>query len=333
MLDDRRFQEALLEKKQRLYDPVRLFRPLPAQLPLLKSRASEVILRGGNRSGKSVTGAAIVASAARRLPLHGLDGKPLPNSCPTNRPLTIWVIGKGESHIGQTLYRLLFEPGQIPIFRDRRGQVRAARNYAERKAGEEQGLKCGPFIPLIDLAGNPGDEIASISWKDKGEHHFSSCVLKNGTTIHAFTSTGDVKMGDPVDLIWIDEDIAYPKYVAEWQARLSDRKGRLIWTAWPWASNWALVEMSRRAAEQRLRSDPDVFEVVLRFSDNPLIDEDEKRKRRAAWSYSGSAELRSRDEGDFVTDLLLMYPNFSRRLHGLGQDRDELPSQEAHNAA
>jgi hypothetical protein len=317
------FKIALSEKKNRLYDALRLFRPLETQVPVIATRASEVVVRGGNRSGKSVLAATIVASAARRKNIIGTDNKPLPAFSPQNRPLTIWVIGKGEKHIGDTLYRLLFAPGQIPILKDpRTGQVRAARNWEERVLGQKQGLISSPLIPGLDVNGNPTDfgEVASVSWKDKGERHFSTIIMKNGTTIHAFTSTGDVKMGDPVDLIWIDEDLFYPKYVAEWQARLSDRKGRILWSAWPWASNFALVEMSNRAKEQRTLPNPDVFEAVLKFSANPLIDEDEKRKRRAGWSFSGNAELRSRDEGDFVTDLVLMYPNYAPSVHGIGDD-------------
>jgi hypothetical protein len=274
-----------------------------------------MICRGGNRSGKSIFGAVFVASAARRMPIVGVDGRPFPPVAPTDRPLLIWVIGKGEDHIGDTLHRLLFAPDQVPILRDpETGEIRAARDFRERELGISQGMKCSPLVPP--------DEIESKNWVDKGAQRFSHVRLKNGTTIAAFTSTGDVKMGDPVDLIWIDEDLKYPKYVAEWQARLSDRKGRLLWTAWPWASNYALVEMSERAKRDAIeRSDnPDVVEVVLTFSENPFIDPEEKRKRRTAWSFSGDAEVRSRDEGDFMTDLVLMYPNFSKIVHGVGRE-------------
>lgn len=311
----------LAEKKRRDEDTLRLYRPFPYQLPAITTKASEVLIRGGNRSAKSITAAAIVSAAARGLQLTGPDGKPLPPFCPLGRPLTIWVIGKGEAHISDTLHRLLFQKGQLPLFKDKKtGLVRAAKTWEERAAGVEQKLVSEPFIPEWEVKGGSYD--TAIAWKDKKANFFSSCEMLNGTTIHAFTSSGDVKMGDPVDLIWIDEDIEYPKYVAEWEARLSDRKGRILWSAWPHASNYALVRMSQNAAKQKDRANPDFFEMRLSFADNPLIDPDEKRKRYEAWSESGSEELRSRVDGEFSIGLSLMYPNFSADIHGIPRGRN-----------
>jgi hypothetical protein len=56
-----------------------------------------------------------------------------------------------------------------------------------------------------------------------------------------------------------------------------------------------------------------VIEVKLSFADNPFIDDDEKRKAMEAWGASGSAELRSRVDGEFTLSESLMYPNFARR--------------------
>ena len=301
-------------------DSLRLFRPIAYQLPPYLTKASELLIRGGNRSCKSLTGAAIVASAARQVPIYGPDNRPLPMFCPTGRPLTIWVIGKGEDHIADTLHRLLFLPDQIPLVRDSKtGKVRAARDWQEKDLGKEQKLIAPPLIPEYDVAGGSYDK--AIAWNNKKSRFFSSCEMANGTMIHAFTSSGEVKMGDPVDLIWIDEDILYPNYVGEWQARLSDRRGRLIWTAWPWADNYALVKMSQRAHDQKDRPEPDVFEMKLSFRDNPLIHPDEKRKRYEAWSHSGSDELKSRVDGEFAIGLSLMYPSFSLAIHGVPQER------------
>ena len=314
----------IAERNRRDMDSLRLYRPFNYQLPSFLSQASELLLRGGNRSAKSITGAAIVAAAARSMQLTGPDGKQLPPFCPLGRPLTIWVIGKGEAHISDTLYRLLFQKGQLPLFKDKDGKVRAARTWEERRIGDlEQKLVSEPFIPEWEVEGESYE--TAIAWKNKKGNFFDQVTMKNGTIIHAFTSSGDVKMGDPVDLIWIDEDIEYPKYVGEWQARLSDRKGRLLWTAWPWADNYALVRMSQRAEKQKDRPNPDVQECRLSFADNPLIDPDEKRKRYEAWSESGSAELKSRVDGEFSVGLSLMYPNFSLVTHGVPMQRALVP--------
>lgn len=314
--------DAFAEKRARLYDGLKLFRPMISQVPILTTKASEVLVRGGNRSGKSILAATITASIARRRRILGPNGKPLPAFCPDDRPLLMWVIGKGEKHIGQTIHRLLCKPNQIPIFKDpKTGLVRAAHNYDEKELGRKQGLKSSPLIPE--------DEIAKISWEGHAANYFNSIEMKNGTVICAYTSTGEVKMGDPVDFLWIDEDIQYPDYYGEWLARTSDNKGRVLWSAWPHQSNWALMNLSQRAAEQADRERPDVAEFRLEYSKNPFIDEDQKRQKLEAWTFNGSAEWRSRDRGEFTTDLILMYPNYTKLVHGIGDGgvNDELSRQ------
>jgi len=251
-----------------------------------------------------------VASAATGTPLIDHEGNEIPFRYPTDRPLTIWIIGYGERHIGETIYRLLFKPGVFKVLKDKKTKkMRAYRPWdPEDKKRESECKYSPPLIPerFIDPNG--------WSWKDKRGNIFSKCTLLNGTEIFAYTSNAKPKMGDPVDIILIDEDIAVPEYVPEWQARLSDRKGHLIWAAFPYSKNNALVEMSDRAKEQADRENPDITETVLKFSDNPFMDTDEVRKRREGWS---DEERRARDEGEFITDTFLIYPNYSENLHGI----------------
>jgi len=166
------------------------------------------------------------------------------------------------------------------------------------------------------------------AWERKSQHIFSVIRLTNNTEIYAFTSNTDPKQGDKVDLIWIDEDIEYPAFVAEWQARLSDMKGRLIWSAFPHSKNPALTAMSERAlkdAEEGVNP-PDVHETVVTFSDNPFIDPDEKRKRLKAWEDDPD-EARARDLGQFLTDNILMFPSFHKSVHVTPAETVDLDDQ------
>ena len=315
--------EELLRREQ---DALRLFRPFDYQLPLFKTKASEVCARGGNRSGKSVCAAALVASAARQKPLYDQRGRQLPPFRPIGRPQLIWVIGDSDDHIGDTMYRLLFAPGQFPCFYDERGSLRAARTVEEKRLGETQGGPedpisrpppiAPPFIPASEFRGR-------MSFTKASANVFDMVTLLDGTIIRAFNSSGKVKMGDPVDLIWIDEDVQFPQYVAEWQARLSDKKGRLLWSAWPHASNFALRQISARAEKQKNNPKPDVFEQRLSFLDNPLIDEEEKQKRIAGWAESGDSVVRSRVEGEWADEGAMMYPSFGLPIHGIPQENRE----------
>ena len=55
-----------------------------------------------------------------------------------------------------------------------------------------------------------------------------------------------------------------------------------------------------------------------------VVYQEEKKKSIERWAALGDDILRMRAEGDFVTDSILMYPNFDMRIHGL--DRTELPN-------
>jgi len=297
------------ESARRSMESLRLYRPLPAQYDFHTSLATERIVRGGNRSGKSTCAAVEFARAATGQPIFGPDGKAVRHPYPTDRPLTLWVIGYDQEHIGQTIYRLLFRRGVFKIIRDlASGQWRQFRPWD--KSDMERENETRPSRALIEPR---FIDPKGWAWETKAGRIFTSCRLLNGTEIYAFSSKAEPKQGDPVDLIWIDEDLAFPRHVAEFQARLSDRKGRLIWSAFPHSKNFALLSMSERAREQADRDKPDVEEVRLRFSDNPHIDPDEKRKRREGWS---DEEIAARDEGEFQTDTVLVYPSFSPQLHG-----------------
>lgn len=297
---------AMAELKARSEDALSLFRAMPSQVDFIKSRAAERLMRGGNRSGKSTICAVETASAAMRRPIIGPDGVALPFHYPTDKPLMIWVIGLGEDHIGDTLYRLLFEPGLFSIIEDlETGKMRAYNPSDPADAARESEKKPAP--PLI-----PARYIADTAWKDKKAKVFSRVELTNGNVVRAFTSKGDVKQGDPVDLVWIDEDIEDPNDINEYLARISDRKGRLIWSSWPRIANPALYSMSKRADEQRNSPDPDVASWRLTFSANPFIDAKTKKQRIDAW---GPEESRARDQGEFVLDTILMYPEFDILRH------------------
>lgn len=305
--DQSDFSAVASELSRRRQEGLRLYRSLPTQMPFHLSRASERIVRGGNRSGKTMCAAAEFASAVTRIPILGPDDNPLPFKYPADEPMTTWVIGYDEPHIAR-IYRKLFMPGLFRVIRDlKTKQLRAWRPWEkEDKEREDETKPSPPLIPerLVDPKG--------WAWENKAAQVFSVCRLTNGTSIYAFPSGGAAGQGDAVHLLWIDEDIKIPSHVQEWEARLSDVKGRLIWSVWPHTSNNALIDLSKRAKVQQHREDPDVFEIVLKFSDNPHIDEDEKRKRLEGWDADTA---KSRDEGEFALDNVLVFPTFNADVH------------------
>lgn len=304
--------DLLAEDQRRKKELLKVYRPLTEthqQAHLCD--LMEILFRGGNRAGKSIWAAAEFASAALGIPIIGMDGNPLPLKY-SKPPLTMWVIGFDLKHIGQTIYRLLFMPGcggDLKVLPDGKGGYRLFNpaDPADAKRADEAELT-EPFIPARFVDQDSWD------WDKKAGHLFHSVRLKNGTSIFAFASTGNIKQGDAVDVVWIDEDIEYPEYVYDWRMRIASRQGRIFWSAFPWNRNDALRDMSERAEKQASTDNPVVAEFRASFSGNKFIDA--QTKEQMFRDLPEEVRL-ARDEGDWCDESVLMYPEFSVGTHGL----------------
>jgi hypothetical protein len=309
------------EIARRNQDGLEMFRAMSSQTDVVESRHSELGCWGGNRSGKSTISAVKFAAIARNKPIYGPDDQPVTQRLPhqDGRRLLMWIIGLQLNHIGQTIHRLLFRPGLYKMVRD----VETQRWRAFNPDTDEK-LTTKPSFPLI-----PWSEVKNVSWANKAARQFEFIELEHAD-IYAFASTADVKQGDPVDHIWIDERIAIAGHYPEWQARLSDTKGRIIWSSMPRADNGAMLRLNQRAEQQAEdvaqgeRKKADVAVVRLRFSSNPHIDDDEKRKRLEGWNED---ERKQRDEGMFLTDSIKIFPTFDRHLHRAYGDDPKLDDE------
>lgn len=302
--------------KQKL-DALELFRPTSYQEAVVLSDATENLVQGGTRSGKSVIVAAIVAAYLRNKPITFADGTKhdVREKGWQGKPVTVWLYGLTLSHVGQTIYRLLAKPGAFSIVRDKEtGLWRAwqpGRIPGDEAIPENERFNAPPLIPAT--------EIVKESWSNKSANEFNSFELKDGSTVFAFASSGIApKRGDPINLLWLDEEILDSSFYPEFQSRLSDRKGRIFWSSWPNMKTPALIDLYRRAVAQRdevergVRTKADVVNYIFRGSDSPFIDDEEKRKRSEGWS---DADRRARDFGEFVVDNILAYPEFDVKYH------------------
>lgn len=314
---NQRAAKILSEMWRRVRDPLDLYEPLPTQQKFFECESSIRVIRGGNRSGKSMTSFVEFARA--------VQGKDPHNKFPKDRPILAYIVGYDEDTIGRVAYRLLFKPGAYQLIEDPvTGKVRAFRPW--EKWDKENKKKAFPAPPLIN---HECIEPKSMGWSNAREKVFSICRLNfgeghpmNGTEIRAFGSRSEPAMGDPVDLVLIDEDIFDERWATEMQARLSDREGKMIWSAFPMMHNDALKRMSTLAEEQKDQENPTVSEFVLRFSDNPHMSDKAKTERYAVWTEE---ERRARDFGEYVLDSILMYPSFNPHIHGwTGREGDWL---------
>lgn len=308
---DLREKLSRLDKLDRLHqaleqEALRVYRPMPQQLEVHTSgTAFDLLVRGGKRSGKSTSAAIEFARRVTGEPIYGPDGQPLdmPWRVPTKqRPGIYWIIGWDQRHIGETIHRLLFEPGLFDIIQDEvTGRWRPF-NENHPADVERQHLRqpCGPVIPSRLI------EEGSFSWENKAEKQFKGVRLTSGAKIFAYWSSALApKQGDPVDGIWIDEDIQFASHIKEWQDRLRDRRGWLIWSVWPHVKNYALIELLDRAEEQADDPAPRIKAVQLIASENMYCTPE---AHQLALERMGSEEdIARRDRGELMLDELSMY--------------------------
>lgn len=307
-------KELQSEIRDRRLEALRLYRPNPNQEKIHECRASEVLVIGGNRSGKSLSTFVEDARCVTNQDPHG--------KYPQEGILVI--VGKDWKHIGLTVVPTLFRAGAFKIIKDEQtGEWRAFDPVGD----EPRRAEAKPAPPLI-----PPRLIKSQSWVLKSANYMQYCKLHTGWEIHFFSSEGEPVQGFSCNRCHIDEDINNENWVPEMQARLVDRKGVFCWSAMPHSTNNALLGLKERAdaSEQALGEKSIIRCFKLRMLDNPYLDSEEKKKSIERWAALGEDVLRMRAEGDFITDSVLVYPNFDMRIHGM--ERSELPEgQVPHN--
>ena len=296
------------ELRDRKLEALRLYRPNKNQEAIHACPASEILVIGGNRSGKSLCS---FVEDARCVTGQDPYGK-----YPKENGILV-IVGKDWKHIGLTVVPYLFRTGAFKIIKDEKTGEWRAYNPATDEARRKE---CKPAPPLI-----PQRFIKKTSWVLKSANYMQSCTLHNGWEIHFFSSEGEPVQGFQCDRVHIDEDINNENWVPELLARIVDRKGTFCWSAMPHSTNNALLGLKERAdsSEQALGEESSIRQFKLRFLDNPYLDLDEKKKSIERWAAVGEDVLRMRAEGDFITDSVLVYPTFDMRIHGM--EREELP--------
>jgi len=291
-------QRGLKELEFREQHPLRVYRPMPQQLAVHESQASETIVTGGKRSGKTMSVALEFASRVLGYPILRPDGTPIKKRFrpPTPKnPRLFWVIGLDVQHIGQTLYHRLFSPGMGCDFRiiadGKGGWIAYNPNIHEARYDET-------FLspPLF------GDHIIEPgSWhmESAAGNIFKSVRLTNGATICAYATTGDhPKQGDAVDGIWLDEDTANAEFLKEWQDRLSTRRGWFLWSVWPKVANEALIKTIERGKKHEDEEDPPIRVLQLVGSANEYSDK--RGIAEALARMDDDDDEAHRDQGDIT---------------------------------
>ncbi len=285
-----------------------MFRPTTQQEPILRATAHKVLCTGGNRSGKTALSAAMVASYLRNIPITLKSGEQIHLRSKREQAIEVltWVIGLDWTHLIDTIEKKLFKPGLFPIIRDQvTREWRAVDPESDYDNAHKDDWRDAP--PLI-----PSWEIEDYQWRIQRCH----VVLKhNRGVLTGYASSGNLKQGDAVHRIWVDENIEIPEYFADWQQRLASTEGKIWWSAYPeMGANFAFSNLYDECLTQVGKEHPSAQLFTLRQRDNPHISE---KGYEIAMSGLSEEERLVRDEGQFQFDKLLMYPWFDEKKHVL----------------
>lgn len=325
---------AAVELHNRKIDSLMLFRPLPHQEDALRrltlDSVVEALIGGGNRSGKSTFIAAVMSSLLRDKPITLSNGDQIhvrPERW-RGKELLVWGVGYDWNHIGETMYQLLFRPGQFDIIRDdKTNEWRAYNPITDR---DRSHLKRGapPFLPHSSI------DPKSWSFENKKAKQLRSIQMKDDNSRLVFyPSTAEVAQGQPVHWIWLDEDIENTDHYSEWLMRISQYSGKITWTSWPTNVPSALMAaIQERGIEQQEDEAPRTLYFQFKGSSNPHV---QTKHRDYALSTMTDEEREARDSGVMNRESWLMYPRFSRRIHSVIQgdaDTDDKLASAVRNA-
>ena len=310
--------QAILEAKKKQNDALSLFRPTPQQEECIRDMELETLLEmllgGGNRAGKSVLAAVMITALIKNQPIMFRDGT-LHHMRPPhwrNEPLKIWIVGYDWKHIGKTIYRLLFKKDLFRVIRDQK--TGKWRSWDPTLPGEsEQFENTRPSPPLLKMTDVAGGE-DGISWENKKANQIESFEIEHdGTRVEFFASTGARPQGDPAHVIWVDEKIEDGRWYSELLTRLMDRRGRILWTAWPdTAPSPEMNALSDRAKEQVGTPDQRSFHVYLEGDKNPYT---ASKHREAIMATMDEDERQARDKGVLNLDRWRPYARFDQYRH------------------
>lgn len=243
--------------------------------------AKVMLVRGGNRSGKSEAGAPVAVAWALGKDYFRDEPawewvKDLPIPPPPNN---IWVVGLDFPTVKNVLW------------------------YEKLSNGKDH----PGFLPS---GSERGSTIKKVSESD------FQVYFKNGSVITCKSAdSGREKFqGASVDLVWIDEEPNADIYEECWQ-RTVDCAGKILVTVTP------LIDISSGVREpwvfdlyeQSAKGSKEVISISLSVLDNPYVPETEKAKLLEMWR--GKPDERARLYGEFVRRSGLVYDQWNADKH------------------
>jgi len=315
----------LLKIMSRDKELTRIYRPgNEKQNRIHTTGALTLVIGGANRSGKSVCGFTEAVSRITGEPLYDINDNPIPSrfwSCKPGDIARYWFVGYNLDHIGQTFYRMLFEPGMGGVFTviydpNMGRYVKWNENIPWHRENADRKELSEPLIPSRLIRED------SWTWNPYGggqaKKCWSSVELTNGAVLYAFPSTTpQPKQGDPIHGLLIDEDVATGGHVAEYFQRLADNEGWAIWPAWPHDENYVLSNLIDGCKLAMETNDKRSEYILLTMDENPFFTDKAVALAKDRMRMLGDDDLvESRVFGIMGHESRKMY-DFNYKRHGI----------------
>jgi len=295
----RRVVKIVRELARRRIEALKIYEPLLHIEPFHACGAPERILRGSNRSGKTLAAAIECARCVTGQDPYG--------KYPTENG-RCFIVGKDGKHNSEVLFRKLFRPNAFRMIKDlNNGCWRTYRPWLKTDFDRESETKAAP--PLI-----PNRMVQDIAWENKKDSLPNKVTLKNGWEIRFLSSLAKPIQGVDVDLVWFDEEIADPDWYNEAAARLIDRRGKFYWSATAQLGGIQLYELCQNADMLRHNKNARIREYFAHIDANPHFTDEQ---RDLFFEKMSEEERRIRIEGEFAFTSFRVYPEFSMATHGV----------------
>lgn len=286
----------LAEIADRRRETLGLYEPLAHVAPFHECSAPERVLRGSNRSGKTIAAAVEMARI-------------LTNQDPFNKyPKSgkAIIAGKDGRHISDPLFKLLFKPGAIKVIKDG-AEWRAWRPWEEAdRAREDEAIPAPPLVPPRFY------DDRSIAWESKKENWPKYITLKSGWEVQFCTGLGKPPQGIKAHVAWFDEEIPDEDWYNEVALRLVDDWGLFYWSATAQLGGVQLYELCQRADQEVGLEKPSCVEFFLHINANTHFTD---AQRERVFAKLTDEQIRIRIEGEFAFANQRIYPEFSRQVH------------------
>jgi hypothetical protein len=307
--------ELLVEQTRRRIFSLDIFRPQPHQDCVFKSQAQSLVVKGGNRGGKTLCASVLFSAIATDSYITLSTGERIRARRPheIGRPLQMWIMAYDHESVGRVIHAKLFRKGAFKVIRDEVTGDWRSFSYVTDEHRMDEARDADPLIPARYI--RPGSWV----WEQKAAKIFSKVDIIHPVTkevlaeIHAFTSKSEnPPQGSAASIIYIDEQL-YRGGLKELLGRLPDGpNGRLFWSSYPRTAAPELRELCIKAKEYEGNPKPLIEVVTLTTSGNMEIDPEGKKN----FLESLTPEERIvRDQGDFLLDGMTLYPLFDPSIH------------------